>query len=645
MKIKKFLGKGILISILFSTQVMLGGEIDVKRNSFEDFYKTYLLNGTEPSTVVLNGNLAPTPKNVPMAKLRANGVVEKIDSVVIENEIGKLEKEEYRYSDQGYMTKYTNFVYENGRWNARLGQEFEFDAKGRQTAIILYEGFIPETSSWIIGGKNKYTYDENGFVYQVITSDLSNNTWVERSKLELENNKQGLVTEGIAYSWRNGDWAPTNKTIYDYDEDGDLILNEQSNWVNEDWVNFKKQILIDDPDHILVENYEWVNSAWIGTNRHELRFILAEDGKRIGETYEGLSDFANNQFRVNLEVRSTYDENNRLILQEAGKLDIESTQAELRPHSIHRFTYGAVTEFEEFEEFKDVAVQREGILETYNPNGSTTRDLKDFEVCIAEDIVARTVYLWNEATGKWRGQTRATYIPGTASNPVFTNTDYLWSSINEDWYPRLQTIETKTSIFGKGQEMIGKILNPAYNQIDNTIEPLINVNRFTYEYGEDNVLTRQENFSWDSNTNNWQAKDGEVQEFDYSISIDQIYGPISLIQDPLFFVSKPTYAHQLSAYNGEFFNAKTKTYYYSPVKGTNIPAIQVNDNAVAYFVDNTLTVNTPEIETVSVYSLSGNLLFSAVKAEGSISFNVPSLIQGVYIVKGSTSWTSKLVKH
>ena len=643
MKRSKILSKGILFAILFSTQTLFGGEIEAKKTSFESFYKTHILKGAESSALVLNGNYAPTPQNAPMTQLRADGVIEKIDSVVVVNEIGKLKKEEFSYSDQGYLIKFRASTYENGTWVIWSGHDFEYDAQGKQTASIVYEGFIPATSSWYLGQKYEYAYDENGFVSKTTISTMSDSPWVKAEELDLKNNEQGLIMEGIASAWNNDVKIPVSKTIYNYDEDGDMILNEQSRWENDDWVNTIKQAIIDDPDHLCVENYDWNGDYgdWLGLNRQELKFLLTEDGKRGESTYETLSDFVNGQFRVFIEVRSTYDDDNLLILQET-RSNMVNNNPELPLQSRQTFTYGPLNEFEGFEAFEEIAVQREGILESFRSNGSSFVELKDIVLFINGDVAARTSYLWNGATEEWTGRTRSTYVPGTVSNPVFTNTDYEWNPAIKKWVPVRQTIETKVSLTGARTGLIGKAFNPAYNT-DNTIEPLLNVNQYTYEYGEDDVLIRQENFAWNGSTNQWRPRDGKEQVFEYSISIDQIYGPTSLLADPYYFKSKPLEIKQLGVDGNEFFAAETLSFYYSGTEGTDIPTIQNNNHAKAFFVDNTLTVETQEVETISVYSLSGSLLFSAAKVEGSAHFDTP-LVSGVYIVKGSTGWAVKTIK-
>ncbi|MDR1335777.1 MAG: leucine-rich repeat domain-containing protein [Tannerella sp.] len=57
----------------------------------------------------------------------------------------------------------------------------------------------------------------------------------------------------------------------------------------------------------------------------------------------------------------------------------------------------------------------------------------------------------------------------------------------------------------------------------------------------------------------------------------------------------------------------------------------------------TLTVNTPVAEQITVYSLSGAVMYSAQKVAGEARFNLNSQPKGVLIAIGSSGWTRKVV--
>jgi hypothetical protein len=58
-----------------------------------------------------------------------------------------------------------------------------------------------------------------------------------------------------------------------------------------------------------------------------------------------------------------------------------------------------------------------------------------------------------------------------------------------------------------------------------------------------------------------------------------------------------------------------------------------------------LTVTNPSSESVTVYSLSGTLLYRTSKDQGSTVINVGHLPRGVLIVRGSSGWVRKVFKQ
>jgi hypothetical protein len=100
-------------------------------------------------------------------------------------------------------------------------------------------------------------------------------------------------------------------------------------------------------------------------------------------------------------------------------------------------------------------------------------------------------------------------------------------------------------------------------------------------------------------------------------------------------------------------NSRTATV---TVSGTNIASYLTvrqaspTDNAiveavsVTYF-NNVLTVNTPQTEQVSLYALSGMLVYRANKDTGKATFDLSKLPDGVYIVTGESGWKKKIIKN
>jgi uncharacterized protein YjdB len=57
-----------------------------------------------------------------------------------------------------------------------------------------------------------------------------------------------------------------------------------------------------------------------------------------------------------------------------------------------------------------------------------------------------------------------------------------------------------------------------------------------------------------------------------------------------------------------------------------------------------LSVNTPSAERITVYSISGIAVCQAGKDSGAAAFNLKQLSRGIYIVRGSSGWTRKILR-
>ena len=67
------------------------------------------------------------------------------------------------------------------------------------------------------------------------------------------------------------------------------------------------------------------------------------------------------------------------------------------------------------------------------------------------------------------------------------------------------------------------------------------------------------------------------------------------------------------------------------------------DNITVYAHNNILYINTPTVETVSVYSITGNLLYYATKPVGEKQIVMTDMKNQFIIVRGSSGWSRKLI--
>jgi hypothetical protein len=72
--------------------------------------------------------------------------------------------------------------------------------------------------------------------------------------------------------------------------------------------------------------------------------------------------------------------------------------------------------------------------------------------------------------------------------------------------------------------------------------------------------------------------------------------------------------------------------------------IETQSDVVLFIRDNRLYVNSPAVERITVYSMTGMLVRQMEKSAGEATFDIGNLPRGVLIVRGSSGWTRKIVK-
>ena len=80
---------------------------------------------------------------------------------------------------------------------------------------------------------------------------------------------------------------------------------------------------------------------------------------------------------------------------------------------------------------------------------------------------------------------------------------------------------------------------------------------------------------------------------------------------------------------------------YEVVTGEDLSAY----SAGVWIQGNILYVTGPVVEEVTIYSLSGSVLYQTKKPAGKATFHVGNLPRGLLIVRGSSGWTQKVIKN
>jgi len=143
--------------------------------------------------------------------------------------------------------------------------------------------------------------------------------------------------------------------------------------------------------------------------------------------------------------------------------------------------------------------------------------------------------------------------------------------------------------------------------------------------------TSTQYFEWRYNDKGHNIYMGEFKNGAYIIEISFTYE----------YDSQGNWIKQVETDDDGTITTYTREYTYYDTPPTNIPVLQAE--TFAYLNGKTLNIQSPNAETVKVYSMSGALLYSFQKPAGLASYPVNPSKGTVLIMKGSAGWVKKVI--
>ena len=447
-----------------------------------------------------------------------------------------------------------------------------------------------------------YVYDEFKQVTQKATE--ATNQYGTTSEIidYVYNELKQLIqkTTASTYSWG----SQTLKIEYKYDENG--VVNEVINSADygTGWVNTGKTVTTRDSDGLLQDSTIYYYSA--------------------------------NNWLISDQIIKRYDEEKRL----------ESVEA-YTPNFMTKVLVLLTKETYTYDTTDEGHILRSGLAQMHTddmlePIDEPTDEWTDEQISNAAGLV-----LSYEKKASWGGIEKytTTQFVNMFGTTFTTRTNYSWPFGKTEWSVStvIEDAVPSPTAWSKTITHTEKKPNPAYDPEDETgmSQEFLKTSELSYSYGTGTTLVSQKSSVW---TDDVESTEEFIYNCDEEVEISQVYILELFSQKPYFFTNKPT---TIRKYKGSGFNTslvETATFHYSDINGSAIaPTLVKNNNTKAYFVEGTLKVETPNVETISVYSLSGSLLYTVNKAEGAASFDL-ALAQGIFIIKGSTGWAVKAIK-
>jgi hypothetical protein len=581
-----------------------------------------------------------------------------------------------RATPQAWPDSTVSFTLEGERSRKTV---YTYHASGRRT---LTETFAWENNRWVNAAKTVPTYDAAGRQTRSESYKWENNEWVNTEKSAYEYNAAGNRTLSEWYKWENNVWVGQSKYTYEYDASGQQISSKEYKWENNQWTlektvltppastaNAKVYVteeLRGDMTIVYLRTPWWYAWYGFGGQKYDVKY----DAKGNLVYLETYSLDENNQRYIAMNAIVTYDNNNFTV-------EI-SNHGILRIKWIYEYdTFGNVTLFEyyEWDDTKKQWIVHTKSIDSYDATGrhlfgenyegdkESNTWIPTYRNATVYDVNGKPsyeYYKWDAASNSWAGESKNIYKTDEEGNTSISH-DYTWE--NNKWalsgytiyYPIRAVSDLDVPSAPVGADNKGILEFGLSIPSDATI-----TGSFTVQFPEgitldnggtaltselsddfDLVITPKANNTWQIEIRSKTLRAGtetgvfkKIMNIAYTVNANLKQG---------------AYTATISQVNLELNDGTRIIEEHIPVTldvaryGTHNEWLETA-SVQAYADGNLLTVRSDVAETIEVYLLTGQRIFSVNKPAGEYRFDVRSIPQGVVIVKGSAGWAKKVVR-
>ena len=146
---------------------------------------------------------------------------------------GSIEKDEFSYNNQGWVSEEVNYDNENGVWEEDTKTTYQYDNDGN---ILVATDLDYEDGVWVNEEKVEFTY-QGGKVVKSLEFVWTVNLWIENHLTEYMYDNHGDLVEELYYSKNGEGWTDDDKIVYSYDENHNCVkmVEYDFSWDNQDW--------------------------------------------------------------------------------------------------------------------------------------------------------------------------------------------------------------------------------------------------------------------------------------------------------------------------------------------------------------------------------------------------------------------------
>jgi len=455
------------------------------------------------------------------------------------------------------------------------------------------------------------------------------------------------------------------KTIYTYSPNRELITEAIHVHGAKGWQAIAKReyVIKDSGKTTEITEYEWdfAGGAFLGKIRQECKF---DDNNKIVEQIESKWFSADKSWRKDTRMIFGYDRNGNDTLFEYYVWNTEKNAWENASKIVLEFNNKGKKILEEgyywdtpksswvlnTKYVKDYnAMGQEVLSETHSWNAIGALHSADKTVTYYNDnnrLMSKDGYMWDEQTNGWVLQTKyriTTYdgngypsefeenikLPETTDFSLRGKGRYTFDSKGNRTYaeysswsdPEAKWILTQKESMAFNSN--NDITHQEYYVYDYELKQLIGERKVISGYHSNGLLNLHDDYVWDTQKKTWKGNSKDVYSFDAAKRVS-------------------VYERHYWDYDKWKYELGEKEVYFYPVP-TSISPDQAVSSKVT-FNGGLLVANTPVAEVVTVYSVSGKMVYRTNKPEGEFSVDLSALPKGLYIIKGNSGWIVKAMR-
>ena len=572
---------------------------------------------------------APTPLQVTKAQKADDVGKQKLDSLISRTEFGIISKDIFEFDSKGNHLKHELYEVNASTQKSVLAfsrdlrydennYEIEridknYDSRGdcflgtKRNWVINSDGYVIQENNaklnvatllWENYSELHYTYDQKGNIIDLIAKawNSAGNQYVNDSKIEQTFDANQQLASKAFYLWIGNEWVgQTPKYVYNYAyhiDRSDLQTQQEEliwNTSTKSWEDHARQRFVYNENGLVVDYFmeKFIAGSWKAVQYSET--VYKDDIYQLSTNVY----IANNTGGFDVGVKDTYTFTG--IDEETGAHKFVGTREQLLEGSMKKtFDY----------EFHFIGLLQTVLKEIY-AEGTPDMEAQGFEYTYDErgNPTGMTILAYNPSTKEWGYDSKIEQkLYNYDSNKFTESISYSWSNALGDWVARSRT---------------------------------------EHKYDVTGTLILSQTGGYTSGT--WVVSSGQRTILDYDVPISGVIMPNPVREGSTWEIGhKLLKMEQLSWDEEGPYATQWMDAYYT---NTNISAIdKVAQNNSVYAYNNTLYVNTPNAETVNVYTVDGILVKKAQKVEGAATIDISTIAKGLYVVKGTTGWGVKIIK-